>query len=317
MSSQKELNFVSAVVYVRNAEKTICDFLSVIRDYLYRNFNTSEIVCVNDDSSDDSLELIRQFARSNDGDVTISILNMSYYQGLELSMNAGIDLAIGDYVYEFDNTIVSFAQDLLADVYECCINGADIVSATPLAVHHRASNVFYRLYNHYSRSPHDLGTEGFRMLSRRAINRVRLMSETLPYRKAVYANAGLNIDTIHYTNIVDVAAKRTKEEKTDQIETAQNALLYFTDAAYKATRSVALIFIAVFLAVAIYAIIVWCCGQPVAGWTATTLLICFGFCGIGAILLALVKYQELILRTVFTKNKYLIRSIEKLNYGDE
>ena len=42
------------------------------------------------------LQLVREIAQTA-GDGIISLINMSYHQGLEPSMNAGVDLAIGRF----------------------------------------------------------------------------------------------------------------------------------------------------------------------------------------------------------------------------
>lgn len=56
----KEKNFVSAVIYVHNAESRVQNFLSMIINVLEDNFEHSEIICVNDASTDNSLDVIRQ-----------------------------------------------------------------------------------------------------------------------------------------------------------------------------------------------------------------------------------------------------------------
>lgn len=314
-STEKEKNFVSVVAYVHDSEKTLEAFLDVVGKFLESSFASSELIFVNDDSRDESVNIIRKKAKELEG-VAVTLLDMSYCQGVELSMNAGVDLAIGDYVYEFDSTLVSYDPSILKEVYSRCLEGFDIVAAIPKDVQHRTSNIFYRLYNKHSRSAYDINTEGFRLLSRRAINRVGSMSVSLPYRKAVYANSGLAFSAVAYSNTIRIPSAK-KAERSYQLEVAQNALIYYTDVAYKGAVGFASAMILVFCAIAIYALAIWLCGKPVEGWTATTLFLSFGFCGIGLILLVLIKYAELILRTVFTKNRYLIRSINKLNRGDE
>ena len=97
----KEKNFISAVIYVHNAENRIKNFLEMIISVMEENFEHSEIICVNDCSDDKSVQLIKQAGKSASS-TSLSILNMSYFQGLETAMNAGMDLAIGDFVFEFD-----------------------------------------------------------------------------------------------------------------------------------------------------------------------------------------------------------------------
>lgn len=59
---EKEKNFISVVVYVYNAEKRLGIFLSQIIDVLERKFEHSEIICVNDASSDNSSDVIKECA---------------------------------------------------------------------------------------------------------------------------------------------------------------------------------------------------------------------------------------------------------------
>ena len=54
--ANKEKNFVSAIVYVHNAESRIESFLSTVLEVLETNFEHSEIICVNDKSDDKSVE---------------------------------------------------------------------------------------------------------------------------------------------------------------------------------------------------------------------------------------------------------------------
>lgn len=306
----KEKNFISAVVYLHNDTKTIEKFLTVVNNYLHSNFLKYEIICVNDASTDDTTDKVKDYAKANEGEI-ISILNMSFYQGLEASMDAGVDLAIGDFVYEFDSTLISYDSTLLRKVYNHCLLGFDIVSACPQDAGHIISEHFYSIYNKYSDSKYKLRTEAFRILSRRAINRVHSMSKTIPYRKAIYANCGLETDAINYKNIVPIPAA-DKKERYMQIHTAQDALVLYTDIAYEFAMSFSLIMMLVTILAVIYTIVIYVNDKPVAGWTTTMLFLSFGFFGTSLILTILIKYASLILRTVFTKQKYVIESIEKL-----
>ena len=116
MVANKEKNFISAVVYVHNNEDKIEYFLEKLDYILNENFEKYEIICVNDASTDKSIEYIKKVT-SKMSNTMMSIINMSYYQGIELSMNAGIDLAIGDFVYEFDNIFIDYDLKVIMDVY--------------------------------------------------------------------------------------------------------------------------------------------------------------------------------------------------------
>ena len=307
----KESNFISAVVYVHNAEKSLEQFLNMLQTFLNHSYKKYEIICVNDASTDGSAELIRKFAENLEG-TTISVLSMSYFQGLELSMDAGVDLSIGDFVYEFDSTVISYPADMMERVYRRCLEGFDIVAACPKDSGHRLSNVFYTIYNRNSSAQYPLRTEAFRILSRRSISRVQSMSKTIPYRKAIYANCGLPTDALYYEQEAPLPIARA-EERANQKETATDALILYTNIAYQFAMRFSVLMMLITIGVAIYSLITYLTIHPVAGWTTTILFLSFCFFGISVLLTILVKYAALILKTVFTRQRYVVESIVK--YG--
>lgn len=68
------------------------------------NFEHSEIICVNDNSTDNSVEKIKQISNKA-RTVALSVVNMSYFPSLETAITAGNDLEIGDFVLEFDSCV--------------------------------------------------------------------------------------------------------------------------------------------------------------------------------------------------------------------
>lgn len=309
MIINKEKNFISAVVYIHNNENNIIDTLNNINNILHNNFEKYEIICVNDYSTDKSVEQIKKFSIDVKGAV-LSILNMSYYQGLELSMGAGVDLAIGDFVFEFDSINMDYSPETIMEVYFKSLKGNDIVSASPKKRMRKSSKLFYDIFNGYSNNPNKLKTETFRILSRRAINRVQSMNKTIPYRKAIYANCGLKVDTIYYNSIRNLKIKNVDE--TTRKNVAVESLILFTDVAYKAALTMTFVMLLGIIAVGIYTVKVFISDQPVAGWTTTMLFLSVAFLGVFAILAVVIKYLSILVDLTFKKQKYMIESIEKL-----
>lgn len=212
----KEKNFVSIIIYVHNAENRILDFLKNLIATLEENFEYSEIICVNDASVDNSLEQIKQVGLLAQT-VSVSVVNMSYYHGLEISMNAGMDLAIGDFVFEFDNTILNFKEEEILKVYKRALQGYDIVSASPNLKERLTSSYFYKVFECFTDIPYNMKTESFRVLSRRAINRISSMNKAIPYRKAAYENCGLKTDNIKY-DVIEIRQGMKADKKEKNIE---------------------------------------------------------------------------------------------------
>ena len=311
MISNKEKNFISAVIYVHNNENEIGNFLNDLNKILSENFEKYEIICVNDKSTDKSVEEIKKIPDTI-SETVISIINMSYYQGIELSMNAGVDLAIGDFVYEFDNAFIDYDLDCIMQVYKEALNGYDIVSAESNNKKRTSSKFFYKVFNKNSNNMYQINTETFRILSRRAINRVKAMNKTIPYRKAVYANCGLKLNVIIYKAKKNIHVKLSKEANASRKGLAVDTIILFTNVSYKFAIIMAAIMMLVTIATAVYTLYIFICEQPIVGWTTTMLLLSFAFFGIFSILTIMIKYLSIIIDLIFKKQKYLIESVEKI-----
>jgi dolichol-phosphate mannosyltransferase len=308
---EKEKNFATAIVYVNDYEERIEAFLKTIHTTLEDNFLNYEIICVDDFSTDNSIQLIHNYANSVNKSV-FTIIHMSYYQGKELSVNAGVDLSIGDFIFEFDTVALDYKADLVMDVYNTALEGFDIVSAVAIKKQKITSKIFYTLFNRYSESQYRLETEAFRILSRRAINRIHAASKTIPYRKALYASCGLKHSSIEYTPVSNQREPGNSKARKAKKELAMDSLVLFTDIAYRFTMLMAGLMILATVIVATYTLIVFFTGTPVAGWTTTMLFLSVCFFGIFAVLTIVLKYLSLLIDLVFRKSKYTYESIEKI-----
>lgn len=308
----KEKNFISAVIYIHNAENRIENFLKTIISVLEENFEHSEIICVNDFSNDNSVLSIKN-ASSIAKTTSVSLLNMGYMHGLEDAMNAGIDLAIGDFVLEFDNTILDFDKDEVIGVYRRALSGYDIVSASPEKKEKFTSKLFYTFLNVFMERSYNMTTESFRILSRRVINRTRSMNKTIPYRKVIYANCGLKTDNIKY-KVVNKAARDAKDikEKKYMRRLAVDSLILFTDLGYKFSVTMTFIMMSISVVMAAYSLFTYLFAYPIRGWTTTLLFLSVAFFGLFGILTAIVKYLQLLVNLVFKRKHYVFESMEKL-----
>ena len=298
----KEKNFVSAVVYLHNDGPRGVEFCQAVAAQLDAHFAQYELVAVDDACTGGTVEALRAWAKEQAAPVTI--LHMSLYHGLENAMNAGLDAAIGDYVYEFDSTAMPYPADLIWEAYRTALQGSDIVSVCPDSTR-RGSGLFYRIFNANAHSPYQLRTDAFRLVTRRAINRVHATSAHLPYRKAAYAASGLKMTDLTF-------AGRLDEKTPGRFNLAVDSLALSPDAGFKASMGVTRCMLARALAELLYTLIVFFTGKPVAGWTTTMFVLTLGFAGLFAVLTIVVKYLSLLLELTFKKQKYLVESIEKL-----
>src|SRR6516164_553481 len=96
---QKVLGLVSIVVPAYNEDDVIVEFnrrLSLVRQDLSL---PSEVIFVNDGSTDDTLRLLRALKTA---DPTIGIVDLSRNFGKEVALTAGLDYARGDAIVVLD-----------------------------------------------------------------------------------------------------------------------------------------------------------------------------------------------------------------------
>ena len=243
---------------------------------------------------------------------SVTVVNMSYFHGLELSMNAGMDISIGDFVFEFDNTILDFEPKVIMDIYNRSLEGYDIVSASADKKEKFLSKLFYRVYARYADSTYRMTTESFRVLSRRVINRIESMNKTIPYRKAVYSNCGLKTDNIRYDSVDGEKVSMDKTEKRYRKKLATESLILFTELGYRLAKGMTYLMMVASLFMIVYSVIVYITSIPVAGWTTTILFLSVVFFGLFGVLTIIIKYLQVLVDLVFKRRQYNFESIEKL-----
>ena len=114
------------------------------------------------------------------------------------------------------------------DVYYRALEGYDVVAAAPGRDVALTSRLFYAVYNLGSRNTHKLRQERFRIISRRAVNRVNQMNAYIPYRKAMYMNCGLRADTLVYENKKKAGSARNREERSTRSSLALDTPVSYT-----------------------------------------------------------------------------------------
>lgn len=309
--ANKEKNFASAVIYVHNAEKRIEKFLKAVIGVMEDNFEHSEIICVNDSSDDGSLNLIREIGKTT-STTSVTVINMSYFHGLELSMNAGIDMSIGDFVFEFDNTVLDFDPSVIMTIYNKALTGYDIVNASADKKERLTSRLFYKVFDRYTDLSYKMTTESFRVLSRRVLNRVESMNKTIPYRKAVYANCGLKADTVKYDVVSKTSDSGDKKEKNYRSDLAIDSLILFTELGYRFAKMMTILMMCMSVIMIVYSVVIYTTSNPVAGWTTTILFLSVAFFGLFGIMTFVIKYLQLLVDLVFKRKQYSFESIEKI-----
>lgn len=89
-------NMISIIVPVYNSELYLKKCLDSIISQTYENI---EIICIDDNSSDDSLKILQEYEKK---DHRIKVMQKAN-EGVSLARNAGLDVAQGDYILFVDS----------------------------------------------------------------------------------------------------------------------------------------------------------------------------------------------------------------------
>lgn len=308
---EKNKCFISTVVYLHNRSimevENFCD--KVVRK-LSENFENNEVIFVCDGHGETDGNTINELLKKLDLSIMAETVQMAYYQGMEAAMCAGDDLAIGDFIFEFDSIDVDYDPELVMNVFNRAREGFDIVSAGDDSMK-VGSRIFYKLINH--RSSYEVRHESFRVVSRRAINRIKILNNTIPYRKILYAASGLPTDYIMY-NPVSTGRKgrKNRRESAYRLNAGINYMMIFTKIMEKITFVLSGLFLLVTVGTGIWSLYSYLVEDNVAGgWVSLMGVISFGFFGIFLLISVMVKYMSLILDMNYKKAAYVVESVNK------
>lgn len=111
---------VSVIIPVYNTEKYLKECLDSIVNQTLENI---EIICINDGSTDNSIDILREYANKDNRFTIISQKN----QGLSATRNNGIKVARGSYIYfmDSDDKLELYSLDLLFN--EAVTNDLDVI----------------------------------------------------------------------------------------------------------------------------------------------------------------------------------------------
>jgi glycosyltransferase involved in cell wall biosynthesis len=168
-----------------------------------------EIVCIDDGSRDDTLDLLRARAAR---DKRIRAISLSRNFGKEAALTAGLEVAGGDMVVPLDADLQD-PPELIAEFVRLWEQGYDVVygvrsdrsSDTPLK---RASaGLFYRVFNSVSDYPIPASTGDFRLMDRCVIEALRQLPERNRFMKGLFAWVGFRQVGVPYVRPARLAGE--------------------------------------------------------------------------------------------------------------
>lgn len=159
-----------------------------------------EIVCIDDGSHDNTLEVLCRHATRNSH---IVVLELSRNFGKEAALTAGIDTTRGDAVIPLDADL-QHPPELIIEMVKQWENGSDVVLArrksreTDHPVQRLVTQWFYRLHNWISECaiPRDVGD--FRLMDKSVIEAIKRLPERRRFMKGLFAWVGFRQSVVEF-----------------------------------------------------------------------------------------------------------------------
>lgn len=195
-----KIPFVSVVLSFRNEEEVIPELISRLHKVLKSLPTDYELIFVNDDSTDLSLELLMKHRKQ---DKNIKIINMSRRFGVAPCVMAGFRYAKGDAVIYMD-TDLQDPPELIPTLLQKWQEGADVVHTT--RTKRKGENAFktwltrqaYKAINFISDIDIPENTGDFKLLSRRVVDKVVQLNEYDPFMRGLVRWVGFKQVQVFY-----------------------------------------------------------------------------------------------------------------------
>jgi len=193
-------NLISIVVPVFNEAEVLDVFYHRLKKVLDTLTVLSEIVFVDDGSTDNSHALLIGLQQS---DERIAVVALSRNFGKEIAMTAGLDHARGDAVIVIDADLQD-PPELIPELIGEWQEGSDMVYAKRLSregeswIKKLTAHWFYRLLRHASNIEIPEDTGDFRLLNRKTVNALRQIRERHRFMKGLFAWVGYRQKSVTY-----------------------------------------------------------------------------------------------------------------------
>ncbi len=199
MNKSKSKFMLSILTPFFNEEKAVDAYFAKLVPILDKVAEHWEIICIDDGSTDGTLEKLIAYTKRNN---KIKVISFSRNFGKEAALTAAFDNALGDAAIPIDADLQD-PPELISKMVEMWAKGYKIVDAVR---HSRDDSIFKKLsawvfhrLMHFLTSgkiPIDVGD--FRLIDKQALAAVRMMNEKSRYIKGVVSWVGFKRIEIKY-----------------------------------------------------------------------------------------------------------------------
>lgn len=272
---------ISVVVPCYNEEQALPYFLPAIETVAAQMAAQGvalEILLVNDGSRDNTLTLLRQYAKQYQN---VRYLSFSRNFGKEAAMYAGLEHARGDYVAIMDADLQD-PPSLLPQMYEILQTGEyDSVATRRVSrkgeppIRSLFARMFYKLMRRISDADIVDGARDYRLMCRSMVDAILSMQEVNRFSKGIFGWVGFRTHWLPYENVKRVAGE-TKWSFWKLFCYSVEGIVAFSTVPLAIASVVGLLVcLAAMVALVVVLVKTLAFGDPVAGWPSMICIILF------------------------------------------
>jgi polyisoprenyl-phosphate glycosyltransferase len=267
----------SIVIPVHNEAEVLVELFDRLSDLIERLDADTEVVLVDDGSTDPSFEIMRD---QHERDSRFRVVRLSRNFGHQLAITAGLDHAGGDAVVIMDADLQDPPEVVLEMVQRwhegfLVVYGVRVQRVGERPVKQLTASWFYRVLNRLADVPIPLDAGDFRLVDRRAVDIVRSMREQRRYLRGMFAWIGFDQTGVQYVRAPRLAGS-TKFSFRRMISFASDGLLSFSAAPLRAALNLGFAMSSVAFLTGLFAIVAKLTSlYTTPGWASLAVAVAF------------------------------------------
>lgn len=269
---------LSVVVPCFNEQEAVPIFYNEVKKVLVTLKAEYEIIFVDDGSSDQTLEKVKELSAK---DECVHYVSFSRNFGKEAAMYAGLKKAAGDYIVIMDVDLQD-PPSLIPEMLSAVRSGEFDSAATRRTnrkgeppVRSMFARLFYKLMRYFSDIDIVDGARDFRMMSRTMVNAVLSVSERGRFSKGIFAWVGFRTKYFEYKNVERSAGKTKWNFRKLFLYSLDGIVAFSTKPLVLASITGILFLFLSFLFIIFIIVRKVLFGDPTAGWPSLVCIILF------------------------------------------
>jgi len=308
----------SVVVSVFNEEESVMTFYESLSQTLDSLKIGYEIIFVNDGSTDNSLDILKNIATS---DNTVRIIDFSRNFGQEAAMIAGIDHAVGEAVICMDSDL-QHPPAMIPEMLQKKTEGFDVINMVRTdredasSLHKMSTKLFYKFLNSISSVKLEKNTPCFFLITKKVCKILQKdFRERTRFLRGIIQLVGFRKTTIEFV-APKRAAGKSKYSFFKLLKLSFTAISSFSKVPLQLGIVTGLIFSAMSLILIVFSLITWLLGKTVPGYT-TLIIFMSAFAGIQLFVTGLIgQYISYVFEEVKGRPMYVVNEVYNFENKD-